>query len=262
MLKHTLKNTAVALVAAGAALALLAGCSASGSKDSLARVEDTGVLRVGIEGAYPPFNFFDEKNELQGFDVDITTEIADRLGARVEFVATPWDSIIGGLTADKYDLVISSLTITEERKNKVDFTEPYYHTGTQLFAPKDHSIVDPKQLQGLVIGTTIGTTFEQMATDFGAETRTYKSDLLAFEDLNNGRIDGIITDGPVGLNIIAQRSFTAVPVGAALNDPAAGIAIKKNQEAFRAALNEILAEMQADGSYEAISTAWFGTNIQ
>lgn len=252
----------IALIGLVSAAALLAGCSSGGSKDALERVESEGVLRVGIEGAYPPFNSFDSSNELVGFDVDISNAIADHLGAKAEFVATPWDSIIGGLNAGKYEIVISSLTITDERSKKVDFTDPYYHTGTQIFAPKSNTITNTDDLSGLNIGVTLGTTFEGMALERGAQVTTYKSDQLAMEDLANGRIDGIITDGPVGLSIVAARGYDIVTVGERISNPAAGIAVDKGQEKLLAAVNEAIAEMQKDGTYEEISQKWFGADIR
>lgn len=255
------KKAALALIGAISAAALLAGCS-SGSTDALERVESSGVLRVGIEGAYPPFNSFDSNNELVGFDVDISNAIAERLGAKAEFVPTPWDSIIGGLNAGKYEIVISSLTITDERAKKVDFTIPYYHTGTQIFAPEGHTIASTDDLSGLNIGVTLGTTFEEMALERGAKVTTYKSDQLAMEDLQTGRIDGVITDGPVGLAIVAARDYKIVTVGDRISNPAAGIAVDKGQENLLKAVNAALTEMQEDGTYEEISVKWFGADIR
>jgi len=250
------------VVAALSVAALMGGCATDGSANALERIKDDGVIKAGIEGAYPPFNSFDKNNDLVGFDVDITNAIAERLGTTVEFVPTPWDSIIGGLNAGKYDLVISSLTITDERAVKVDFTDPYYHTGTQIFAPEDTAIPNTDDLAGFTVGVTLGTTFEAMAVERGAEVRTYKSDQLAMEDLANGRIDAVITDGPVGLAIVAERKFPIVALGERISNPAAGIAVDKGQSELLAAVNEALAEMQSDGTYEEISIKWFGADIR
>lgn len=256
------KKKALGVISLISAAALLVGCSSGEGKDSFDRVESSGTLRVGIEGAYPPFNSFDSNNNLVGFDVDISNEIAERLGVEAEFVPTPWDSIIGGLNAGKYEIVISSLTITEERAQKVDFTVPYYHTGTQIFAPGANTIVSTDDLAGLNIGVTLGTTFEGMALERGAKVTTYKSDQLAMEDLDTGRIDGVITDGPVGLAIISARGYDIVTVGDRISNPAAGIAVDKGQEKLLDAVNGALEAMQADGSYEEISKKWFGADIR
>lgn len=255
------------LGAALASVALVSGCSSTEvdsaeADNALSRAQDAGVIRAGIEGAYPPFNAFDENNELVGFDVDITKALADRLDVEVEFVPTPWDTIIGGLNAGRYDLVISSLTITEERAEKVDFTDPYYHTGSQIFAPEGHEITDTDDLSSVVVGVTLGTTFEEMAVERGATVSTYKSDQLAMEDLANGRLGAVITDNPVGNAIISENEYSIVEVGDRISNPAAGIAVDKGEQELLDAMNEALAEIQSDGTYEEISLEWFGTDIR
>lgn len=255
------KRLILALVGAISAVVLLIGCSSGESNGALERVESSGVLRVGIEGAYPPFNSFDETNDLVGFDVDISNAIAEQLGVEAEFVATPWDSIIGGLDAEKYEIVISSLTITDERAQTVDFTDPYYHTGSQIFAPPGHGITSTDDLSGLTIGVTLGTTFHEMALERGAEVTTYKSDQLVFQDLANARIDGVITDSPVGLSIIAANGYNVETVGEPITNPAAGIAIDKGQEKLLEEVNKALAEIQSDGTYAEISEKWFDADI-
>src|SRR5690625_4148278 len=88
----------------------------SGEQSALERIEETGVLRVGFEGTYRPFNFLDDDDEYTGFDVDISNELAKRMGVETEFIATSWDSLIGGLQANKFDVIIAQMTVTEERK--------------------------------------------------------------------------------------------------------------------------------------------------
>lgn len=249
---------------------LLAACGAkdpaettsSSGKGVLDKIKAEKVMNVGIEGAFPPFNYFNDKNQLEGFDVDITNEIAKRMGVEAKFVATPWDSILAGLLSKKYDIIISSMTITEERKQKVDFTEPYYHTGAQLFVPVDSSLTDPNQLKGVKIGVSIGTTFEQKATELGAEIVTYKNDLLTFEDMSNGRVQGVITDKVVGASIIKEKNYPFQSVGDMLYSEAVGIALNKGENALREEINKHLKDMMSDGTYEKISKKWFNQDIR
>jgi ABC-type amino acid transport substrate-binding protein len=229
---------------------------------TLGKIKASSVLTVGIEGAYPPFNFFNDKNELEGFDVEITKEIANRMGVKVEFVATPWDSIIGGLLAKKYDLIISSMAITEERQKKVDFTEPYYHTGAQIFAPKDSDIKAHEEIKGKKVGVTIGTTFAKKAEELGAESVTYKNDQLAFQDLANGRIAAVITDKAVGARITVEEGYPFHAVGDLLFSEDAGITIRKEDDALREEINKHLNDILNDGSYKNISMKWFGEDIR
>lgn len=260
-----LRSIVVALVMLS--LLILSACSgasneSSASDDTLSKVKKTGVLQVGIEGAYPPFNYYDSNNKMVGFDVDITNEIAKRMGVKANFIATPWDSIIGGLLSKKYDIILSSMSITEERKKKVDFSKPYYSTGSQLFVRNDSKLTDPTKIKGLNIGVSIGTTFEQKGRELGANLKTYKNDYLAFQDLANGRIDGVITDTAVGLNMIKEKNYPFKALGKPLLQSQAGIAIRKEDDALTNEINKHLDDMFNDGTYEKISKKWFGTDIR
>ncbi|MCL1702461.1 transporter substrate-binding domain-containing protein [Lysinibacillus sp. Bpr_S20] len=249
-------------------LILVAVLSACGSnenanvKDALEKIKKDGVIKVGIEGAYPPFNFYNTKNELEGFDVDITNEIGKRMGVNVEFVATPWDSIIGGLLSKKYEIIISSMAITEDRKKKVDFTEPYYYTGAQLFTKSNSNIKNVEtDVKGKKIGVVTGTTFTDEVIRLGGEPVLYKSDLLSFQDLVNGRVDGAITDKAVGGNIILENGYDVIQVGNVLYDETAGITVNKNQEGLVNEINKHIKDMVKDGTYDEISKKWFGRSI-
>jgi ABC-type amino acid transport substrate-binding protein len=235
-------------------------------KDSgiLAEIKKKGVIDIGIEGAYPPFNYFDESNKLIGFDVDIADEITKRMGVKPNYVPTPWDTIIGGLLTKKYDIILSSMSITEERKQKVDFTDPYYHTGAQLFVNEEYTdIKDPeKDIKGKKIGVAIGTTFEKKATELGATVVNYKSDLLTFQDLANKRVVGVITDKAVGARLSKEKGYTFKTVGDPLIQDAAGITLNKHEEALKAEINKHLKAMMEDGTYAEISEKWFGKDIR
>ncbi|MED4582289.1 ABC transporter substrate-binding protein [Brevibacillus choshinensis] len=228
----------------------------------LGKIKTSGTINIGIEGAYPPFNFYNDKNELEGFDVDITNEIAKRMGVKPNYIATPWDSIIAGLLSKKYDIILSSMAITEERKKKVDFTDPYYHTGAQLFILESSAIASSTDIKGRKIGTAMGTTFEKKANELGAELVTYKNDMLSFQDMANGRVEGVITDRGVGARIIKEKSYPFKPIGDPLLKDAAGIALNKNEEALRVELNKHLEQMFNDGTYEQISKKWFDQDIR
>src|SRR5690625_2249300 len=111
--------------------------SGNNTEGTVGEIQDSGVLRVGFEGTYRPFNYLDDNDEYTGFDVDIANELAGRLGVEAEFVATSWDSLIGGLKSDKFDIIIAQMTVTEERMESVDFTDPYVVTGSVLITHED-----------------------------------------------------------------------------------------------------------------------------
>ncbi|MET3288953.1 UNVERIFIED_CONTAM: ABC-type amino acid transport substrate-binding protein [Brevibacillus sp. OAP136] len=239
-----------------------AGGQAGAGDQSLERVKSAGVINVGIEGAYPPFNFYNDKNELVGFDVDIANAVAGKLGVKVNFVPTPWDSIIAGLLAKKYDIIISSMGITDERKQKVDFTEPYYHTGGQLFVPNDSTITDPTKIEGLKIGASIGSTFEEKAKELKVDLVTYKTDMLTFQDMLNGRIKGVITDKAVGANMIKEKNYPFKALGDVLYKEEAAFTVRKDEGTLKDELNKALKDIQSDGTYEKISNNWFDKDIR
>ncbi|WP_197945556.1 transporter substrate-binding domain-containing protein [Kyrpidia spormannii] len=241
------------------------GGSSAGSQaedPTLAKIKSSGVINVGIEGAFPPFNYFNSNNQLEGFDVDITNEIAKRMGVKVNFVPTPWDSIITGLLARKYDIILSSMAITPERMQKVDFTDPYYHTGAQLFVPNNSTVTDPTKVKGMKIGVTVGTTYETKVTDLGAIPVTYKSDELAFTDLANGRIQGVVTDRGVGSWMIKDKKYPIKSVGDPLYTETIGIALNKGETGLRDEINKQLKAMMTDGTYTQISQKWFDKDIR
>lgn len=260
------KKRSLFLVLFSLALIALSACgskSADGQADkSLERVKTAGVLNVGIEGAYPPFNYYNDKNELVGFDVEIANAIGAKLGVKVNFVVTPWDAIIAGLLSEKYDTIISSMAITEERMQKVDFTKPYFHTGAQLFVPNDSEITDPTKIEGMKIGASIGSTFETKAKDLKVDLVTYKSDILTFQDLANGRIKGVITDKAVGSSMIKEKNYPFKALGDLLFTEEAAFTIRKNEGTLKEALSKAIDDIQSDGTYEKISNNWFGKDIR
>lgn len=261
------KTRWTAMLGLALSVVLLAGCGAKEPASTLGngvldKILAEKKMNVGIEGAFPPFNYFNDKNQLEGFDVDITNELAKRMGVEAHYVATPWESILAGLLSKKYDIIISSMTITEERQQKVDFTEPYYRTGAQLFVPESSTITDPTNIKGVKIGVSIGTTFEEKAKELGADMVTYKSDLLTFEDMKNGRVQGVITDKVVGASIIKEKGYAFKPVGELFDSEEIGIALNKNEEAFLQEINKHLKAMMEDGTYEKISQKWFNGDIR
>ncbi len=255
----------VMLAACGSKETAGGGESKEGTKDEsvLARIQEEKVINIGIEGVYPPFNYHDEEDKLVGFDVDIANELASRMGVKPNFVETPWDTIIGGLLSQKYDIILSSMAITPERQQKVDFTDPYFHTGAQVFVNEGYDgIKDPeKDIKGKKIAVAIGTTFEAKATELGAQVANYKSDLLTFQDLAANRVEGVITDKAVGARIIKENGYPFKPIGDVLFEEAAGISLNKGEDELREEINKHLKKMKEDGTYKEISMKWFGEDI-
>lgn len=255
--QHTAK-WAVRLLAAVVALGVFSGLALAQTAE---RVQETGVLKVGLEGTYPPFNFVDENNNMAGFDVDISDEIARRLGVTAEYVGTSWASLIGGLQVDKFDAIIAQMSITEERKQSVDFTRPYVISGAVLISRVDDDrFSELEDISGFKVGVGIGTTFETVARSVeGADVRTYDSFQAYAQELVTGRVDVIINDQLTAGFAIVDQGLPMKITSGLVSEDTIGIAIKKGNEDFVETVNGILGDMIADGTYGEIFFKWFGT---
>ncbi|RST74101.1 amino acid ABC transporter substrate-binding protein [Siminovitchia acidinfaciens] len=229
---------------------------------SLAKIEDSGVLRVGFEGTYRPFNFMGDKSDYDGFDVDISNELAKRMGVKTKFVATSWESLIGGLKSDKFDVIIAQMSITEERKQSVDFTDPYVVTGAVLITREDtDGIAKLEDIKGKKVGAGAGTTFADLAESVdGANVKLYKSINEYLQDLINGRLDVIINDQLLMSHNIKEEELPVKVTSDILSEDEIGMAVKKGSTDLVEKLNEELAAMIEDGTYEEIYRRWFDSD--
>ena len=224
-------------------------------------VKQSGKILIGTEGAFPPFNFFDDQNNLKGFDIDIGNAVAKQLGLEPEWKAHAWDTMLIALNQGRFDFVIASHTITEERAKAVDFSKPYYCTGNVIVS-KPGGPQMPADLKGKVIGAQLGTTFEEYAKQFDArEIKTYQTNPDAVQDLMMGRIDAWITDQFTALEAVQSRDLD-LQISSLLNTEQIGMAVAKGNKLLLAALNQALDEILANGVYEQISKKWFGKDIR
>lgn len=246
-----------------ATAAMLAGPAAAA--DDLEKIKEAGVLRIAMTGQYPPFNFVNENNEVVGFDPAIGTEIAKRMGLETEIITTAWDGIIGGLIANKFDAVVGSMSITEERDKVIDFVGPYYNTKRAFFTVAGSDITSLAQLddKSVKVGLTLGETHDQWARDQGYNVKTYKGLPELLLELTNGRIDVVINDSiPVLLAMKSgQYDLAEIPAPDAEAFPA-GIAIREDNPELQAAMQEALDSMMEDGTYLELANEWVGGDIR
>lgn len=251
----TLKILTMTLLIALAAPALIL---AAGQQEAA-----VDTISFAGSGGYPPFNFITDQGDVDGFDVDVAAEIADRLGKELDYVTTSWDGIIEGLRAGRYDGILGSMGITEERSEIVDFSTPYYYSGPQLIVHQNSDISGPEDLDSShTIGLVTGTTFEQDAERLGVSISLYEDDNQTLMELLNGRIDGVLTDRIVGLNAInaMPRGENLELVGSVLRTEMMGVAVQKGSELLDQ-INDALEAMRADGTMLAISEKWFGDGV-
>lgn len=256
-------NLIKTMMVAGSIALTGAGVAQTASADELQAIKDKGVMRIAMTGQYPPFNFVNEQNKVVGFDPAIGTEIAKRLGIKVEIVTTAWDGIIGGLLANKYDAIVGSMSITDERKKVVDFVGPYYSTMRAIFTMAGSKTTSVSQLGDVTVGVTLGETHEQWARKQGYKIKTYKGLPELLLELENGRVDAIIGDSIAVIlaakasdrNLAQIKDLVTEAVGA-------GIAIRRGNPELLAAMQKALDEIQADGTYVTIANEWVGGDIR
>lgn len=235
-------------------------------------------LRLGTEGAYPPFNFIEEDGKITGFDVEIGQELCKRIKAECEVVAQDWDGIIPGLLAKKYDFIIASMFITDERKEKVDFTDPYYLAAMTHVVPKDSDITEftNEALKDKVIGAQTGTTqAEYIAKMYpDADVRLYPTQDEVNLDMDSGRIDLQVGDMLPMLDWTTKikdgedkaAGDCCKLAGEPITDKAfvgegVGIALRQEDDELRERLNKALAEIREDGTYKAINDKYFTIDV-
>lgn len=232
--------------------------------DELDTLKEKGVIRIAMTGAYPPLNFVNQKNEVVGFDPEIGKEIGKRMGLEVKIVTTAWDGIIAGLLANKYDAIVGSMTITDQRKKVVDFVGPYYRTYRAIFVKKGSSISKIEDLKGLKIGVTLGETHEKWAKAHESwEVKTYKGLPSLLMELDNGRVDAIVNDSlPILLAIKKNDAAVTSLDVPGMEAIEAGIGIRKGNQKLKDAMQKALDDMQADGTYLKIANKWIGADIR
>ncbi len=234
--------------------------------------KDWTKVRIGVEGAYPPFSYVTPSGELAGFDIDIAKALGEAMGAEITLVPQDWDGIIPALLAKKYDAIIASMSITEERMKKVAFTNKYYHTPARFVGKKgDIAEFSPEAIKGKKIGVQRATIHDRFLTDnYGkdVEIKRYGTQDEAYLDLTAGRVDMLLAD-----SVALSDGFLKKPegadyefVGPEMTDPkwfgpGAGIAIRKEDTDLVEKFNMAIDKIRADGTYKTIQDKYFDFNV-
>lgn len=233
--------------------------------NELENIKSAGVLKVGLMGTYAPYNFLNANKEVDGFDADIAKEVAKRLGVKVEFTTQAFSGLIPSLQAGKFDAIISQVTITDERKQQLDFSDPYITNQVKIIVnEKNTDITKLTDFKSKNIGVGLGTNDEtylrtEVLPQVGDFTiKTYNDVITSLQDLNVGRIDATINNIYALKPIVEENGFKIKAVGDAIKSDQAGIAIRKDNPELLSALNKALTDMKADGTYDTIFEKWFG----
>lgn len=228
-------------------------------------------LRIGVEGAYPPFSFKNADGTLGGFDIDMANALCEKLERECEMVEQDWDGMIPALKARKFDAIIASMSITEERKRQIDFSAKYYSTPARLVAKKDADFEGTAAgLKGKRLAVQRGTTHQCYAekTFPDAELVLYGTQEDVFRDLVLGRVDAQLSD-----SLVAQEGFLTQDEGADYAflggdqldvdcfGEGAGVAVRKGEEELRDAMSAAIVALREDGTYQKINEKYFPFDI-
>ena len=227
--------------------------------ETLTRIEKNKMLWVGTDATYPPFETISTTTgQPEGLDIDLVKAVGKKLGWEVGFIVTPFDGIVPGLNGKKYDIIVSSFTITPERAQAVLFSIPYYDAGQSIAVPLDNTtITRAEDLKGKKVGVQLGTTGERMAKSIDSvDVISFENIGAAFIDMENGKLDAVLNDLPTSTKIVNTRQKAKI-VARELSDEKYGMAVRKEDTALVAQINSALTDLKKEGLIEQLQQKWF-----
>ena len=233
--------------------------------DLLSQIQASGTITVAMEGTWAPWTYHDESDNLVGYDVEVATKIAEKLGVEPKFVEGEWDGLLAGLDAGRYDIMVNGVDITPERAEKYDFSTPYAYNRTAVITQKDNdSIKTLEDLNGKTTANTISSTYAELAEQYGA-TVTGVDDLnQTFELLLSGRIDATLNAEVTYYDYMKEHPDANAKIAVLAADAnEVAIPMRKGDETatLRTAIDTAIEEMRADGTLKELSEKYFGTDI-
>lgn len=232
-------------------------------QDLLGKIKEEGKLIVGTEGTYAPFTFHDDSGELTGFDVEISREVAKRLGVEAEFLETQWDAMFAGLDAKRFDMVANQVGIKPERQEKYDFSDPYITSKAVLITHEDNDTVKSfEDMKGLKSAQSMTSNYADIAKSYEAEVIGVEGFTQAIELINSKRADVTVNDNISFLDYKKKQPDSPVKIVAEKEEASqSGLMFRKGNETLVEAVNKALNEMIEDGTYLKISEKWFGEDV-
>ncbi len=223
------------------------------------------VYVVGTDAAYAPFESQNEKGEIVGFDIDIVSAVAQQAGIEVKFVNTPWEGIFNTLQQGDRDLLVSAVTITEERKQSMDFSNPYFDAQQLIAVKADAKITQFADLARLKVGVQTGTTGDEVVTRLQGKNSTnikrFESTPLALKELEAGGVDAVVADNGVVTNYVTHNTASRFKTvaDASFQPEQYGLVVRKGNTDLLGRLNKGLADIRTNGTYDRIYAKYFGS---
>lgn len=231
-------------------------------------------IRIGTEGAYPPFNFIDSDHMLRGFEIDLAKAICEKAKANCEFVAQDWEGLIPALLAGKYDAIFASMSITDERRKIIDFSQRYYSSPSLFVADKANAglAVTPEALSGKKVGAQTATVsarfLQEVYAPKGVDVKLYVTQDEANLDLSSGRLDAVLGDKLALLSWLEKSDDgkCCQVVGPDFADPnyfgdGIGAGLRKHDDDLKALIDKGIAAVRADGTYDRINARYFPFSV-
>lgn len=243
-----------------------AGCT---NKDASSNSETKdGIPKkiiVGLDDSFPPMGFRSDEDKIIGFDIDMANEIAKRLGVEIEYKPTEWSGVIPSLKSNKFTVIISAMSVTEERKKEIAFSNPYILEKQVIVVKKDNNTINSSDdLKNKIVGVQLGSTSETAIAPIKntmKEVRTYDKNTDALQDLAIGRLDAVAVDELVARYYIKEHNDKYRVVTKEISKEPIAIGFRKEDTVLINKFNETLKSMQEDGTMEKISKQWFGEDI-
>ena len=250
-------------------MALAGGVFAGGRRDTGGLTIRPGVLQIGMDIGYPPFEFFAEDGVTpMGFDVELGKALAQRMGLRPEFINTAWEGIFAGVNTNRYDVIISAVTITPARLEAHNFSNPYISNNLAMVGLRGSGVRarSPMETAGLQVAFQGDTTADHYMTNLRNQglrfiERRYDQIIRCFEELRLGRVDVIVTDSVVAFDYIAPANSPFEILWMSTEGEEFGICMRKGNDALTEAINKALAELFADGTMLRLSNQFFGMDL-
>ncbi|MDN5732798.1 MAG: transporter substrate-binding domain-containing protein [Psychrobacter sp.] len=263
---RSMSKKALWLAPLSAAMLMLAGCNNSSAPADSAEADAADAplnIKIATESSYKPFSYTDADGKLIGYEIELVDALCAQMKAECEVISQDWDGLIPGLNAQKFDAAIAGMSITPERKEVVDFSDPYFHSGIILIGKKgDDLSIDA--LKGQPIASQRSTVASQYLQDehSDADIKLYDTQDNAYLDLTSGRVRGMMSDKVTGIDWLkteAGQNYEVKGNEISSDDDAMGIAFRKG-DPLVAKFNKALSELKANGTYDQITGSYFGTS--